>query len=88
MHPKEPPEEIFWDPFGTLFGIIISLLFILLMNIFQIIPEEEALLQIFGEEYLEYKKKVLEEILKLMKKLLLKLKKLFIGKCQKKYLKK
>ena len=44
--------------FGTWFGIIISLLFILLMNIFQIIPEEEALLQIFGEEYLEYKKKV------------------------------
>ena len=45
--------------FGTWFGIIISLLFILLMNILQIIPEEEeALLQIFGEEYLEYKKKV------------------------------
>ena len=44
--------------FGTLFGIIISLFFILLMNILQIIPEEEALLQIFGEEYLEYKKKV------------------------------
>ena len=44
--------------FGTWFGIIISLFFILLMNILQIIPEEEALLQIFGEEYLEYKKKV------------------------------
>ena len=44
--------------FETWFGIIISLFFILLMNILQIIPEEEALLQIFGEEYLEYKKKV------------------------------
>ena len=44
--------------FGTWFGIIISLFFILLINILQIIPEEEALLQIFGEEYLEYKKKV------------------------------
>ena len=42
--------------FGTWFGIIISLFFILLINILQIIPEEEALLQIFGEEYLEYKK--------------------------------
>ena len=44
--------------FETWFGIIISLFFILLMNILHIIPEEEALLQIFGEEYLEYKKKV------------------------------
>ena len=45
--------------FGTWFGIIISLFVILLLNILQIIPEEEeALLQIFGEEYLEYKKKV------------------------------
>ena len=44
--------------FGIWFGIVISLFFILLMNILQIIPEEEALLQIFGEEYLEYKKKV------------------------------
>jgi len=44
--------------FGTWFGIVISLIFILLINILQIIPEEEALLQIFGEEYLEYKKKV------------------------------
>ena len=44
--------------FGTWFGIIISLFFILLINILQIIPEEEALLQIFGEEYVEYKKKV------------------------------
>ena len=44
--------------FGTWFGIIISLFFIVLLNILQIIPEEEALLQIFGEEYLEYKNKV------------------------------
>ena len=49
--------------FGTWFGIIISLFFILLINILQIIPEEEALLQIFGEDYLEYKKKVRRWIL-------------------------
>ena len=36
--------------FGTWFGIIISVFFILLINILQIIPEEEALLQIFGKE--------------------------------------
>ena len=44
--------------FGTWFGIVISLFFILLINILQIISEEEALLQIFGEKYVEYKKKV------------------------------
>ena len=43
--------------FGTWFGIIITLFFILLINVLQIIPEE-ALLQIFGEEYVEYKKKI------------------------------
>ena len=44
--------------FGTWFGIIINILFIFLINFLQIIPEEEALLEIFGEEYEEYKKNV------------------------------
>ena len=39
--------------FGTWFGIIINILFIFLINFLQIIPEEEALLEIFGEEYEE-----------------------------------
>ena len=44
--------------FGTWFGIIIAATFIFLLNLLQIIPEEEALQDIFGEEYIEYKKKV------------------------------
>ena len=44
--------------FGTWFGIIINILFIFLINFLQIIPEEKALLEIFGEEYEEYKKNV------------------------------
>ena len=44
--------------FGTWFGITINILFIFLINFLQIIPEEEALLEIFGEEYEEYKKNV------------------------------
>ena len=44
--------------FGTWLGIIIVATFIFLLNLLQIIPEEEALLDIFGEEYIEYKKKV------------------------------
>ena len=44
--------------FGTWFGIIINILFIFLINFLQIIPEEEALFEIFGEEYEEYKKNV------------------------------
>jgi protein-S-isoprenylcysteine O-methyltransferase Ste14 len=44
--------------FGTWFGIIINILFIFLINFLQIIPEEEALLEIFGEEYEEYRKNV------------------------------
>ena len=44
--------------FGTWFGIIINILFIFLINFLQIIPEEEALLEIFGKEYEEYKKNV------------------------------
>ncbi len=44
--------------FGTWFGIIVNILFIFLINFLQIIPEEEALLEIFSEEYEEYKKNV------------------------------
>ena len=44
--------------FGTWFGIIIVATFIFLLNLLQIIPEEEALIDIFGEEYIDYKKKV------------------------------
>ena len=44
--------------FGNWLGIIINIVFIFLINILQIIPEEEALLKIFGEEYGEYKKNV------------------------------
>ena len=44
--------------FGTWLGIVIVVAFIFLLNFLQIIPEEEALLDIFGEEYIEYKKKV------------------------------
>ena len=44
--------------FGTWLGIIINIVFIFLINFLQIIPEEEALLKIFGEEYGEYKKNV------------------------------
>merc|ERR1711965_973052 len=40
--------------FGTWLGIIINIVFIFLINFLQIIPEEEALLKIFGEEYGEY----------------------------------
>ncbi len=44
--------------FGTWLGIIMNIIFIFLINFLQIIPEEEALLEIFGEEYEEYKKNV------------------------------
>ena len=44
--------------FGSWLGILISLIFIFLMNFLQIIPEEDTLLEIFGVEYNEYKKKV------------------------------
>ena len=44
--------------FGTWLGIIINIVFIFLINFLQIIPEEEALLEIFCEEYEEYKKSV------------------------------
>ncbi len=44
--------------FGTWLGVIIVVAFIFLLNLLQIIPEEEALIYIFGEEYIDYKKKV------------------------------
>ena len=44
--------------FGTWSGVIIVVAFIFLLNLLQIIPEEEALIDIFGEEYIDYKKKV------------------------------
>ena len=44
--------------FGTWLGVVIVVAFIFLLNFLQIIPEEEALLDIFGEEYVEYQKKV------------------------------
>ena len=47
-------SSIAW--FGSWLGIIISLIF--LMNFLQIIPEEDALLRIFGDGDNEYKKKV------------------------------
>ena len=44
--------------FGTWVGVVIVVAFIFLLNFLQIIPEEEALHDIFGEEYVEYQKKV------------------------------
>ena len=44
--------------FGTWLGVVIVVAFIFLLNFLQIKPEEEALLDIFGEEYVEYQKKV------------------------------
>ena len=44
--------------FGTWLGTLIVIAFIFILNLLQIIPEEEVLLDIFGDEYIEYKKKV------------------------------
>ena len=44
--------------FGTWLGVVIVVAFIFLLNLLQILPEEEALLDIFGKEYVEYQKKV------------------------------
>ena len=44
--------------FGSWLGVVVSLFFIFLMNFLQIIPEEDALLETFGDEYNEYKNKV------------------------------
>ena len=47
--------SIILNPIGGLFLIP---LFILYLNLFQIIPEENALVDLFKEEFLEYKKNV------------------------------
>ena len=39
-------------------GIPLLLLFVLYMNAFQILPEERAMLEVFGDEYREYIKRV------------------------------
>ena len=44
--------------FGSWFGIIILMFFVWYINKFQIIPEEEAIEKLFGDEYREYKKNV------------------------------
>ena len=44
--------------FGSWFGIIILMFFVWYINKFQIIPEEEAIEKLFGDEYSEYKKNV------------------------------
>lgn len=43
---------------GDILAILILPLFVLYMNYFQIIPEEEALQQKFGEEFEKYRSKV------------------------------
>lgn len=43
---------------GNLWGILISGLFVLYMNHFQIIPEEQAMEHKFGQGYLDYKARV------------------------------
>ncbi|WP_299690623.1 isoprenylcysteine carboxylmethyltransferase family protein [uncultured Vibrio sp.] len=44
--------------FQNLFSVLISFLFVIYMNQFQIKPEELALEQLFGAEYVDYKQKV------------------------------
>ena len=44
--------------FGTWLEVVIVVAFIILLNFLQVIPEEEALLDIFGEENVECQKKV------------------------------
>lgn len=39
-------------------GIPLLVLFVLYLNAFQILPEERAMLEVFGDEYREYMKKV------------------------------
>ena len=47
--------SIILNPTG---GFILIPLFILYLNLFQIIPEENAMVDLFKDEFLEYKKKV------------------------------
>ena len=44
--------------FGSWFGLIILMFFVLYINKFQIIPEEEAMEKLFGNKYNDYKKNV------------------------------
>tara|TARA_B100001057_G_scaffold418705_1_gene438089 strand:- start:208 stop:654 length:447 start_codon:yes stop_codon:yes gene_type:complete len=43
--------------FNLVGGIVISLFFYLFITKFQIIPEEEAMNELFGDEYIEYSNK-------------------------------
>ncbi len=47
---------ILW--FGTLVNFLFLFVFVFYMNRFQIIPEESALLELFGEDYAQYKTNV------------------------------
>ncbi|OED62363.1 hypothetical protein A143_13085 [Vibrio splendidus ZS-139] len=44
--------------FQNLFSVLLSFVFVMYMNQFQIKPEERALEQLFGAEYVDYKQKV------------------------------
>ncbi|MCG9542903.1 isoprenylcysteine carboxylmethyltransferase family protein [Vibrio sp. Isolate33] len=44
--------------FQNIFSILLSFAFVIYMNQFQIKPEERALEQLFGAEYVDYKQKV------------------------------
>ncbi|MDN3699743.1 methyltransferase family protein [Vibrio artabrorum] len=44
--------------FQNLFSVLLSFVFVIYMNQFQIKPEERALEQLFGAEYVDYKQKV------------------------------
>ncbi|WP_215405287.1 methyltransferase family protein [Vibrio gigantis] len=44
--------------FQNIFSILLSFVFVIYMNQFQIKPEERALEQLFGAEYVDYKQKV------------------------------
>lgn len=43
---------------GTLLGLVGAVCFVLYLNWFQIKPEEQALTELFGADYLEYKSRV------------------------------
>ncbi|TKE94411.1 isoprenylcysteine carboxylmethyltransferase family protein [Vibrio kanaloae] len=44
--------------FQNLFSVLLSFVFVIYMNQFQIKPEERALEQLFGAEYIDYKQKI------------------------------
>ena len=44
--------------FQNIFSVLLSFAFVIYMNQFQIKPEERALEQLFGAEYVDYKQKV------------------------------